>query len=73
MIFIEGDVDVFEDSAQLVKVLLEEGIQPLELPRAAEEQLGEGRSRSRAGAELEHCGRVTQRKFWMCRATREGQ
>lgn len=28
-------MDLFEDSAELVKVLLEEGIQPLELPRAA--------------------------------------
>lgn len=26
LIFIEGDVDLFEDSVQLVKVLLEEGI-----------------------------------------------
>jgi len=26
LIFIEGDVDLFEDSVQLVKILLEEGI-----------------------------------------------
>lgn len=47
-------MDLFEDSARLVKVLLEEGIQPLELPRA------DGEGRSRAGAELpphRHCRR----------------
>lgn len=42
-------MDLFEDSAQLVKILLEEGMQPLESPRAAGQELGEGRSRRAAG------------------------
>lgn len=42
-------MDLFEDSAQLVKILLEEGMQPLESPWAAGQELGEGRSRRAAG------------------------
>lgn len=47
-------MDLFEDSAQLVKILLEEGIQPLELPRAAQEQLG--REGAGLGQSYHHTG-----------------
>lgn len=38
-------MDLFEESVQLVKVLLEEGIQPLKLPQAASQLVGQERSK----------------------------